>query len=104
MPLMNSSDSPLSLEIHQFIAATQPLNSLAFVFDGVNFGAADFAYSAYSLASFTESSSTCLRKFLSEITLLTLLIMFFRFWWRLQALYLCFFSPKAMASSGFGLL
>lgn len=32
-----------------FIAATQPLNSLAFVFDGVNFGAADFAYSAYSL-------------------------------------------------------
>ncbi|XP_022147762.1 protein DETOXIFICATION 43 [Momordica charantia] len=32
-----------------FIAATQPLNSLAFVFDGVNFGASDFAYSAYSL-------------------------------------------------------
>ncbi|XP_038899307.1 protein DETOXIFICATION 43 [Benincasa hispida] len=32
-----------------FIAATQPINSLAFVFDGVNFGASDFAYSAYSL-------------------------------------------------------
>ncbi|KAM4072936.1 hypothetical protein ACB094_11G177400 [Castanea mollissima] len=32
-----------------FVAATQPINSLAFVFDGVNFGAADFAYSAYSL-------------------------------------------------------
>nr|QJD20791.1 multidrug and toxic compound extrusion 1 [Datisca glomerata] len=32
-----------------FVAATQPLNSLAFVFDGVNFGASDFAYSAYSL-------------------------------------------------------
>uniref|UniRef100_A0A0A0K8B8 Protein DETOXIFICATION n=1 Tax=Cucumis sativus TaxID=3659 RepID=A0A0A0K8B8_CUCSA len=32
-----------------FVAATQPINSLAFVFDGVNFGASDFAYSAYSL-------------------------------------------------------
>ncbi|KAL3654795.1 hypothetical protein CASFOL_000581 [Castilleja foliolosa] len=28
---------------------TQPINSLAFVFDGVNFGASDFAYSAYSM-------------------------------------------------------
>ncbi|RVX02856.1 Protein detoxification 43 [Vitis vinifera] len=34
-----------------FVAATQPINSLAFVFDGVNFGASDFAYSAYSMAS-----------------------------------------------------
>ncbi|KAK6272687.1 hypothetical protein POUND7_009770 [Theobroma cacao] len=34
-----------------FVAATQPINSLAFVFDGVNFGASDFAYSAFSLAS-----------------------------------------------------
>ncbi|TKY68144.1 MATE efflux family protein FRD3 [Spatholobus suberectus] len=33
-----------------FVAATQPINSLAFVFDGVNYGASDFAYSAYSLA------------------------------------------------------
>ncbi|XP_061343269.1 protein DETOXIFICATION 43-like isoform X3 [Gastrolobium bilobum] len=32
-----------------FVAATQPLNSLAFVFDGVNYGASDFAYAAYSL-------------------------------------------------------
>ncbi|KAL1346325.1 hypothetical protein HN51_020010 [Arachis hypogaea] len=32
-----------------FVAATQPINSLAFVFDGVNYGASDFAYSAYSL-------------------------------------------------------
>ncbi|KAF3437901.1 hypothetical protein FNV43_RR20657 [Rhamnella rubrinervis] len=32
-----------------FVAATQPINSLSFVFDGVNFGASDFAYSAYSL-------------------------------------------------------
>uniref|UniRef100_A0A803LBZ5 Protein DETOXIFICATION n=1 Tax=Chenopodium quinoa TaxID=63459 RepID=A0A803LBZ5_CHEQI len=35
-----------------FVAATQPINSLSFVFDGVNFGASDFAYSAYSMASF----------------------------------------------------
>ncbi|KAK9683002.1 hypothetical protein RND81_10G111700 [Saponaria officinalis] len=32
-----------------FVAATQPINSLSFVFDGVNFGASDFAYSAYSM-------------------------------------------------------
>ncbi|KAG8646315.1 protein DETOXIFICATION 43 isoform X2 [Manihot esculenta] len=32
-----------------FVAATQPINSIAFVFDGVNFGASDFAYSAYSM-------------------------------------------------------
>ncbi|XP_055819218.1 protein DETOXIFICATION 43-like isoform X3 [Solanum dulcamara] len=32
-----------------FVAATQPINCLAFVFDGVNFGASDFAYSAYSM-------------------------------------------------------
>lgn len=34
-----------------FVAATQPINSLAFVFDGVNYGASDFAYAAYSLVS-----------------------------------------------------
>ncbi|KAM7476727.1 hypothetical protein LguiB_023970 [Lonicera macranthoides] len=34
-----------------FVAATQPLNSIAFVFDGVNFGASDFAYSAYSMVA-----------------------------------------------------
>ncbi|KAG2397762.1 Protein DETOXIFICATION 42 [Vigna angularis] len=32
-----------------FVAATQPLNALAFVIDGINFGASDFAYSAISL-------------------------------------------------------
>lgn len=36
---------------HQFVAATQPINSLAFVFDGVNFGASDFAYAAYSMVT-----------------------------------------------------
>ncbi|KAM3358411.1 protein DETOXIFICATION 43 [Capsicum galapagoense] len=32
-----------------FVAGTQPINSIAFVLDGVNFGANDFAYSAYSM-------------------------------------------------------
>lgn len=32
-----------------FVALTQPLNALAFVFDGVNYGASDFAYSAFSM-------------------------------------------------------
>ncbi|CAN6888037.1 unnamed protein product, partial [Brassica oleracea] len=32
-----------------FVAATQPINSLTFVLDGVNFGASDFAYTAYSM-------------------------------------------------------
>ncbi|KAK2975697.1 hypothetical protein RJ640_010756, partial [Escallonia rubra] len=45
----------LSLGI-PFVAATQPINSLAFVFDGVNFGASDFAYSAYTMASFSGGS------------------------------------------------
>ncbi|KAI9116601.1 hypothetical protein K1719_012259 [Acacia pycnantha] len=32
-----------------FVAATQPINALAFVFDGVNYGASDFTYAAASL-------------------------------------------------------
>ncbi|OIW11764.1 hypothetical protein TanjilG_10966 [Lupinus angustifolius] len=39
-----------------FVAATQPINSLAFVFDGVNYGASDFAYSAYSLVMVSFAS------------------------------------------------
>ncbi|KAL0006825.1 hypothetical protein SO802_008327 [Lithocarpus litseifolius] len=38
-----------------FIAGTQPINTFAFVLDGVNFGAADFAYTAYSMASLLAS-------------------------------------------------
>ncbi|MQM10705.1 hypothetical protein Taro_043601, partial [Colocasia esculenta] len=33
-----------------FVALTQPLNVLAFVFDGINFGASDFKYAAYSMS------------------------------------------------------
>ncbi|XP_061336764.1 protein DETOXIFICATION 43-like isoform X3 [Gastrolobium bilobum] len=43
-----------------FVAATQPINSLAFVFDGVNYGASDFAYSAYSLVMVSLASVTSL--------------------------------------------
>ncbi|KAJ7980255.1 Protein DETOXIFICATION [Quillaja saponaria] len=39
-----------------FVAATQPINSLAFVFDDVNFGASDFAHSAYSLVMVSIAS------------------------------------------------
>ncbi|KAH9678899.1 protein DETOXIFICATION 42 [Citrus sinensis] len=43
-----------------FIAVTQPINALAFVFDGINFGASDFAYSAYSMVSVAVVSILCL--------------------------------------------
>ncbi|KAL5567131.1 hypothetical protein UlMin_030295 [Ulmus minor] len=43
-----------------FVAATQPINALAFVFDGVNFGASDFAYSAYSMVLVAILSILCL--------------------------------------------
>lgn len=32
-----------------FVALTQPINSLAFVFDGIHYGASDFPYAAYSM-------------------------------------------------------
>ncbi|GAV59758.1 MatE domain-containing protein [Cephalotus follicularis] len=43
-----------------FVAGTQPINALAFVFDGVNFGASDFAYSAYSMVLVAIASILCL--------------------------------------------
>ncbi|GKV25730.1 hypothetical protein SLEP1_g35125 [Rubroshorea leprosula] len=43
-----------------FVAATQPLNALAFVFDGVNYGASDFAYSAFSMVMVAIVSIICL--------------------------------------------
>lgn len=39
----------LIFSFNQFVAGTQPINSIAFVYDGINFGASDFAYSAYSM-------------------------------------------------------
>eukprot|EP01018_Ginkgo_biloba_P002654 Gb_27203 [translate_table: standard] len=43
-----------------FVAITQPINSLAFVFDGINFGASDFAYAAYSMVIVSIISMLCL--------------------------------------------
>uniref|UniRef100_A0A3N7G2F2 Protein DETOXIFICATION n=1 Tax=Populus trichocarpa TaxID=3694 RepID=A0A3N7G2F2_POPTR len=43
-----------------FVAATQPINVLAFVFDGVNYGVSDFAYSAYSMVLVAIISILCL--------------------------------------------
>ncbi|KAG0494817.1 hypothetical protein HPP92_005811 [Vanilla planifolia] len=41
-------------EVHKaipFVAGTQIINSLAFVFDGINFGASDYTFSAYSMVA-----------------------------------------------------
>lgn len=43
-----------------FVALTQPINALAFVFDGINFGASDFAYSGYSMVTVAIFSILCL--------------------------------------------
>ncbi|KAI4300763.1 hypothetical protein L6164_034101 [Bauhinia variegata] len=43
-----------------YVAATQPINALAFVFDGVNYGASDFMYSAYSMLMVAIVSIFCL--------------------------------------------
>ncbi|CAI0412696.1 unnamed protein product [Linum tenue] len=43
-----------------FVAGTQPINALAFVFDGVNFGASDFGYAAYSMVLVAIFSIGCL--------------------------------------------
>ncbi|KAI6696748.1 hypothetical protein NL676_016867 [Syzygium grande] len=43
-----------------FVAVTQPINALAFVFDGINYGASDFAYAAYSMVLVSVVSIVCL--------------------------------------------
>ncbi|PKU74380.1 protein DETOXIFICATION 42 [Dendrobium catenatum] len=43
-----------------FVALSQPINALAFCFDGINFGASDFAYSAYSLVMVAIASVLCI--------------------------------------------
>ncbi|XP_031110536.1 protein DETOXIFICATION 43-like [Ipomoea triloba] len=48
-----------------FVAGTQPINTMAFVLDGVNFGASDFLYAAYSMvfvAAMTVGSEFLLLK------------------------------------------
>ncbi|XP_072992803.1 protein DETOXIFICATION 42 [Typha latifolia] len=43
-----------------FVAGTQAINSLAFVFDGVNFGASDYTFAAYSMVAVAVVSVPCL--------------------------------------------
>lgn len=33
----------------QFVAASQPFNAIAFVFDGLYYGVSDFGFAAYSM-------------------------------------------------------
>lgn len=43
-----------------FVALTQPINALAFVSDGVSYGASDFAYAAYSMILVAIASVICI--------------------------------------------
>ncbi|KAJ0966895.1 hypothetical protein J5N97_023812 [Dioscorea zingiberensis] len=43
-----------------FVCATQPINSLAFIFDGLHYGVSDFSYAAYSSMTVGAISSVCL--------------------------------------------
>ncbi|KAL0560908.1 hypothetical protein IC582_001325 [Cucumis melo] len=43
-----------------FVSATQPLNSLAFVFDGLHYGVSDFRYAAFSMMAVGAASSSIL--------------------------------------------
>ena len=36
----------------QFVTISQPINAIAFVFDGLYYGVSDFAYAAYSTVQF----------------------------------------------------
>ncbi|CAO2167517.1 unnamed protein product [Urochloa humidicola] len=47
-----TKDAAVIKTIHKgvpFVAGTQTLNTLAFIFDGINFGASDYAFAAYSM-------------------------------------------------------
>ncbi|KAJ3702876.1 hypothetical protein LUZ61_006581 [Rhynchospora tenuis] len=43
-----------------FVAGLQTVNSLAFVFDGINFGASDYTFSAYSMVLLATISVPCM--------------------------------------------
>lgn len=45
----------------QFVAGSQPVNALAFVFDGLYYGVSDFGFAAYSMVSRSSSSVGCLK-------------------------------------------
>lgn len=39
------------LNLVQFVSASQPVNALAYVFDGLHYGVSDFLYAAGSMVS-----------------------------------------------------
>eukprot|EP00249_Psilotum_nudum_P013537 c24385_g1_i1 orf=167-2071(+) len=43
-----------------FVAASQPLNALAFLFDGIYYGSSDFSYAAYSMMIVAGLSCMCI--------------------------------------------
>lgn len=53
--LINVSTANISLiryhELVQFVSVSQPLNALAFIFDGLHYGVSDFPYAARSMVS-----------------------------------------------------
>ncbi|EEC72043.1 hypothetical protein OsI_04949 [Oryza sativa Indica Group] len=58
-----TSDAAVISTIHRgvpFVAGTQTINTLAFVFDGVNFGASDYAFAAYSMVGVAAVTIPCL--------------------------------------------
>ncbi|KAJ4820107.1 Protein DETOXIFICATION [Rhynchospora pubera] len=56
-------DSGVIAVVHQsipFVAGLQTVNSVAFVFDGINFGASDYTFSAYSMVAVATVSVPCI--------------------------------------------
>lgn len=48
------SDASVVEILFQFVSASQPINALAFIFDGLHFGVSDFSYSALSMVNHPE--------------------------------------------------
>ncbi|KAF3336402.1 MATE efflux family protein 1-like protein [Carex littledalei] len=58
-----SKDADVIEVVHQsilFVAGLQTVNSVAFVFDGINFGASDYTFSAYSMVGVAAISVPCI--------------------------------------------
>ncbi|XP_078164876.1 protein DETOXIFICATION 42-like [Carex rostrata] len=56
-------DADVIKVVHQsipFVAGLQTVNSLAFVFDGINFGASDYTFAAYSMVGVATISVPCI--------------------------------------------
>lgn len=45
--IFNALNSRLML--FQFVSASQPINALAFIFDGLHYGVSDFSYAAFAM-------------------------------------------------------